>query len=68
MTAEVSWLTARGPTKLDVIAVGTRKLTLREAAETASEMLREVVKKFLPQGSKPDFCAQNYWERRLFGC
>jgi len=50
-----------------LVIVGEQKLTLSQAAETACEMLREVVKHFLPEGDRPAFCGQQYWEQRLFG-
>ena len=50
-----------------LVPVGEHKVTLSRAAETACEMLREVVKHFLPKGHEPDFSDQQYWERELFG-
>ena len=49
------------------LVVGGRKLTLSQAAETACDMLREAVKQFIPQGDRPAFCGEDYWEHKLFG-
>jgi len=51
----------------DLVRVGGKKVPLKQAAGTACEMLREVVKVFLPHGAEPAFREEGYWERRWFG-
>jgi hypothetical protein len=51
----------------DKVKVGEARLTLSQTAEIACKMLREIVKRFLPQGDRPVFCRDYYWEERLFG-
>ncbi len=46
--------------------IGGRWVSLHEAAETASAMLRRLLQCFLPDGVSPGFLRRDYWERRLF--
>jgi hypothetical protein len=46
--------------------IGGRQMTLAEAASRAVEMLREVTKRFLDQGSRPRYLQQGFWESNLF--
>jgi hypothetical protein len=40
---------------------------VRDAAADAREMLRTVVRNFLPDGRRPRYRTEGYWDRALFG-
>lgn len=48
-------------------SIGDEKLTLYQIAERASEMLRSVIKQYLPGGRSPEYASVGYWEKSYFG-
>jgi hypothetical protein len=51
-----------------VIKVDKKKeVNLYEQADKACEMLRTVIKRFLPGKDKPDYLTQSYWELKNWG-
>gem|GEM_PF-6054081 len=44
-----------------------KRVELPEAAKCACEVLRKSVKRFLPEGSKPEYRSKGYWTKGLFG-
>jgi hypothetical protein len=49
------------------VTIGRKKIKLGRASDRARAMLRGVIKRFLPDGPKPGFIANQYWERAYFG-
>ncbi len=49
------------------IRIGDEKLTSQEAARRAKEVLRLLIKHFLPQAKAPPYKNPNFWERAYFG-
>jgi hypothetical protein len=46
--------------------VGDEKLTLYQIAERACDMLRSVVKRYLPSATRPEYASAGYWEKKYF--
>ncbi|MCC7291336.1 MAG: hypothetical protein IT449_04635 [Phycisphaerales bacterium] len=49
------------------VRLGTESLPPDKAADRACEALRELILKFLPSASHPEFLSQGYWDRLVFG-
>jgi hypothetical protein len=50
----------------NAVKVGNETISLGKAAETACEILRTVIKRFLPQGCKPAYKTAKYWDKAYF--